>query len=162
MILVGVDPGHHGAIAVYDASSRRVCAVHDMPIYRKVVARGERTRIDPLRLFRIIDEIGATGADCVIIEDVQGRGLQKGASEMGYGVGLIHMACTIAKLTVEMVQPATWKRKLRVPADKKGATERAELLFPQQRELFRGSRGGFLDGRAEAAMIALYGAEKRA
>jgi crossover junction endodeoxyribonuclease RuvC len=62
----------------------------------------------------------------------------------------------LAALGVPMsfVAPATWKRALQVPAAKDGARARASQLLPAAAGHWPLVKH---DGRAEAALIALYG-----
>lgn len=159
MLIAGVDPGHSGAIAVLfcppgGAGKPRVLKLWDMPVtpgtgYRK------RYVLDGLR-----DTVRAvTAYDPVkfLVEDVHGRGGQKGGSTMGYGVGLIHMAATAAHLPLELVTPSRWKHDLRCPAEKKAATKLAATLIEDGAAWFYGPRSGALDGRAEACLLAYWG-----
>ncbi len=155
--MLGVDPGLSGALAVWDG---KVLSVKDMPIYTKLIGKKQRNRIDALQLLNEIETAQLCGVEIAYVEDVMGRGNQRGASEMGYGVGLIHMACVALKLRYEIVLPGAWKGRMKAPADKKQSAIRAGQLFPEYASLFRGPRGGTLDGRAEAAMIAMWGATR--
>ena len=55
-----------------------------------------------------------------------------------------------------LVSPVSWKRALGVPKAKDGARARASQLLPEAAHQWRLKRH---DGRAEAALLALYGAE---
>ena len=144
----------HGALALWDG---KTLAVQDMPIYEKKVGKMTRRAVDLLGLLDLLGSWGSIGVDCVWVEDVVGHGMQMGASTMGYGVGLIHMACVAHKLRYEVVAPNRWKARMKAPADKKQSVIRAGQLFPDHAGLFRGPKGGMMDGRAEAAMLAMYG-----
>ena len=74
------------------------------------------------------------------------------------GKGLIVGAAAALGIATTQVKPAAWKKSLRIPADKRAAVARATQLLPTLGGLFKGPRGGVFDGRAEAALIALYGA----
>ena len=73
------------------------------------------------------------------------------------------MACFYSNIIIETVTPMTWKAYMRVPgktkADDSAIMARADELFPEDRHLFRGPQGGKKLDRAEAAMIARYGAD---
>lgn len=152
MIHIGIDPGMHGALALWDGQH---LSVRDMPVYEREVARKVRRAVDAKGLLDWLGGMAAVGVECVWVEDVVGHGMQMGASTMGYGVGLIHMACVAHQLRYEAVAPNKWKARMKAPRDKKQSVIRAEQLFPNFG--FRGPKGGFLDGRAEAAMLAMYG-----
>ena len=52
------------------------------------------------------------------------------------------------------VSPLTWRKALQVPRGKDGSRLRASELLPAYAELWRRRRD---DGRAEAALLALWG-----
>lgn len=158
MLIVGIDPGAHGGVALVEGAT--LFDVWDMPVYRKKVGKTERARISLPGLLDLMSMVSTIGAECVWVEDVQGWGNQVGSSAFGYGIGAVHMACVAASLRYEVIQPGAWKRRYHLGKDKLASVEKAELAFPNQRDKFRGPKGGKLDGRAEAALIALYGAEK--
>ena len=72
--------------------------------------------------------------------------------------GILLGAGAALDIPVTLVKPTQWKRLMRVPADKRASVQRASQLFPHVASLFKGPRGGVFDGRAEAALIALFGA----
>jgi Holliday junction resolvasome RuvABC endonuclease subunit len=154
--IVGCDPGSSGAFVVLQTDTREI-EVFDMPVVKKTVNRSIRNRLD----FAGLDDLVAKFSDCdlVTLEDPGVRPRQAGSMAFGVGLGAVQYALWKARLRVEMIVPRKWKNALRVPADKNEAALRAEELFPRHRSLFRGPRGGLLDGRAEAAMLALYGAQ---
>lgn len=160
MIILGIDPGAHGALAMLSTADRALVSVEDMPGVRRKVGRSERIRVSVPALFSAISTCAVIGCDLVIVEDVQGRGNQTGGSQLSYNVGLLHMACEAAGLKWQPVTPAQWKRRFRLGADKRAAVDMALRQWPDQRQYFLGPRGGFLDGRAEAALLAQWGAEK--
>jgi len=161
VLIAGIDPGLDGAIVAYDADAGTLLAPWDMPTYSKLVARRERRRLDLVEIDKVIETLVLIGVDVVWIEDVAGRGNQVGGGQLSYGVGVLHAFCVARRLRYEVISPGAWKARLRAPAGKEGATQRAEALFPKQRALFRGPKGGKMDGRAEAAMIAFYGAMRK-
>lgn len=106
----------------------------------------------------------------------------------GYTVGLLYMACVMHRLPIETVPPQHWKKLMRVPgkarvrrddAEAKALTDeqrkalsktaskdaelaivhRADELFPDSRNLWRGARGGYMLDRAEAALLAKFGGD---
>ena len=172
MIIIGVDPGLHGAIAVYDSASGAVLEVFDTPTLTTIVGGKERERVDKAQLLHEAIRLRVQyGAAFVVIEELvapspinrkTGQKRQNGPAGLlaqGRVYGDTEMAFFGSRYRVEYVHPASWKKALRVPAVKTAAVARADELFPGNRSLWRGARGGALDGRAEAAMIAKYGAD---
>lgn len=157
----GIDPGLHGALAVISctagAQRPRLAAVDDLPTFRQRVGKGDRNRHDVAALNRLIASTAAVhGPAMVAIEQVQGRGNQTGGAQLSYCVGLLHMAAECHRLPVALVAPATWKAALRCPASKSQAAKLATVLIDGADDAFRGLRGGLLDGRAEAALLAYW------
>jgi hypothetical protein len=138
----------------------RVQVVEDMPVVKKRVGKTDRARLDFSGLDEILARLNVPEPiDLVVIEDPGARPAQAGAMAFGFSLGALHKTFHSLRWRVETIVPTKWKPALRAPKDKEQATQRAEELFPQSRELFRGPKGGKLDGRAEAAMLALYGAK---
>ena len=159
--VLGIDPGLEGAFALYDTDRPNdLLMVEDMPVVKRTVGKMQRPRLDMPKLEETIASYcDEHKVDLVTIEDPGTRPRQSGTMAFGFGLGAVHAFMFAKRLRVEIVVPTKWKKTLRVPKDKKEATYRAEELFPACRNLFRGPKGGTLDGRAEAAMIALYGAQ---
>ncbi len=180
-LFVGIDPGLKGAAAVYDSDTRRLVMVRPLPVAeRTLTTKNRRTekqreankpatakvrrRIDIPHLHQIITGINALDPVMVVLERVGRRPGESGADTAGFGAGAIIMACYAIGLRIEEVDANVWKKKMRVPADKIEAVARAELMFPLDRMMFRTNSTGLRsqtvrDGYAEAAMLAVYGAE---
>lgn len=164
-LVLGIDPGGNGAFAVYDSVTRRVVHIEDMPVWFQAVGKRKRKRIDAMALADLFEYYSLIGVELVVMEAVGGRTGQGAAAGFvfGYGVGMIYMACLYSKLILETIPPASWKRIMNVPgkskADDSAIIARADEMFPHDRHLFRGPKGGKLVDRAEAAMIAKFGAE---
>ena len=159
VLCAGIDLGLSGAIALIDASNERVFSVCPMPIVMRKVGKTNRKRLDYDGLWKLIGmcvDLGAT----MFCYEIPGAGFGAGGRELGEQVGAFRAFCHVANVRTEQVTPGKWKQALQVPADKKEACLRAEILFPKDREKLRGERGGRADGKAEAAMIGLYGVRK--
>lgn len=158
-MIIGVDPGKDGAFSLLNPDTGTVL-VWDMPTFAMTVGKTRKTRVDPVQVATLFDQFRLMGATTCVMEAVGGRPRQSAhnAFTFGWGAGLIYMACVNARIPIESVPPSVWKRMLRAPKEKKASVARADELFPDSRHLFRGKKGGLLDGRAEAAMLALYGA----
>ena len=151
-MILAVDPGLHGALAWTDGLA---LAVRDMPTRRQPVNGKDRLVIDEdgvaqmLRTCRI-------RTDTLLIEHVNGMPGQSGpaAFTFGYGVGVIVGAAKALGYRVETVAPSRWKGAMAVPADKDGARARASEAWPAYAGLWARKMD---DGRAESALMALYG-----
>lgn len=164
-LVLGVDPGGTGAFAVYCTETRRLVSVEDMPVWFQAVGKRKRKRVDALALADMFDVYEMMGVELVVMEAVGGRTGQGAAAGFvfGYGVGLIYMAALYSRIVIETVPPASWKKVMNVPgkqaADDSAIIARADELFPHDRHNFRGERGGKKVDRAEAAMLAKFGAD---
>lgn len=165
-LVLGIDGGNHGAFAVYDAASGRIVgAIQDMPLWFQTVGKKKRQRVDALALADMMDMFDTIGIGLAVLEAVGGRPRQSASAAFvfGYGIGLIYMSLLYAKIPIETVPPGTWKKIMNVPgktkADDSAILARADELFPHDRSQWRGERGGKKVDRAEAAMLAKFGAD---
>lgn len=165
-MILGIDPGAHGAFALYDPATGKLGGeIIDMPTWQQTVGRTKRTRIDPLALAEFFDTLPLLGVDLIVMEAVGGYGKQPGSAgfQFGYGVGLVAMCCVYARIPYETVIPSVWKQMLKVPGKKKASDDeimqRACQIFAGDSAQFFGPQGGKKVDRAEAAMIARYGGE---
>lgn len=169
-LVIGIDPGLQGALGEYDTTTGTLLRVFDMPTFGMKVGKRVRKRVDAIDLADYFETVKMChGNDVlVVIEAVGNRQQQSQASgtTAGYGIGLIFMACIMCRIPVETVPAREWKKMMKVPGKVKGLTEkqsteliirRAVELFPDDRDWFHGPRGGGKSGRAEAAMLALFG-----
>ena len=162
MITIGVDPGLHGAIAVYDAAAGAILEILDMPLTPVLVSGKQRMVLDVPQLHHEVGRLRKThGAALAVLEEVGAMPKDGAVSAFKFGwvAGVIYGAFSGYRFRIERIRPQVWKKALRVPALKAASVARADELFPASRNLWRGARGGALDGRAEAAMIAKYGAD---
>lgn len=171
--VIGVDPGLKGAIAVI---TQEAYAVHDVPTLtvegsrRRSARTGKMTtkkseRYDVAEIRRLITQIRdnahANGLPVELwVEDVHpmpGEG-SMGAFSLGKAMMLWEVAACWADIPFSKVHPMTWKRVMMngMGRKKDAAVARAQELFPNA--VLRGPMGGLKDGRAEALLIAKYGA----
>jgi len=83
----------------------------------------------------------------------------QGVSSMfrfGETYGATQMAVAAHKIPIQYVTPAKWKSHFRLNRDKGVSRGLATQRFPDCADLFKRVKD---DGRAEAALIALYGKE---
>lgn len=163
-VFIGIDPGLHGAIAAIavvsdvkfgDAISPASLYVADMPTHEITVNGKKRTQIDKHRLRDILTGIGP---GCrAFVEDVHSMPKQGVASSFKFGfvAGAIQQAVVDAGFELTLVPPQVWKRRFGLTSDKDAARARASAVFPGSAHLWSRKKD---DGRAEAALLALYGA----
>lgn len=149
--ILGVDPGLAGAIAFYFPAAPDRVAVEDMP-----VAGGA------LDAATLGDRIAQFKPDLAFVEAVHaGKGWGNGVTfNFGFGCGVVRGVLGALKVPTHMVTPTSWKRHHSLlHADKDASRALALRLFPRVASSFARKKD---DGRAEAALIALYGFEKLA
>ncbi len=172
-LVAGIDPGTNGAVAIYDIESKRTISIQDIPSWYQTVGKKKRKRIDTIALMELFDMLNLMGVELIVLEAVGGRPRQSASAGFvfGYTVGLIYMCAMYSKIMVETVPPQKWKKVLGVPGkqgnkdkDAKKQAEgdivnRANQLFPHDRELFRTERGALRMDRVDAAFLAKFGGD---
>lgn len=152
-MIIGIDPGLSGAVAFYNAFTREMSVV-DMP-----VSPGTKGKTDLMHRV-LYDHLAGLPPCDAWVENV-GAMPGQGVSSMfrfGQTVGAIHMAVAATGHSLRLVTPAKWKGYFGLVKDKGAARCLAAQRFPACADLFKRVRD---DGRAEAALIALYGAETK-
>ena len=158
-ILIAVDPGLTGAIASYDTKRGRL-DVMAMPTYLQAKGKAaKRVTLDENELVALITTLHGLGATHLFIEEVQGLPKQSASAafNFGYGYAVIITTARVLGMVVERVRPERWKAALRVPKDKNAARARASEMIPTHKHLWPLVKD---DGKAEAALIAIYGEQR--
>lgn len=148
-LFIGIDPGAKGSICLLDPVSQDMafCST-DQPII-KLVEWFERAKKE-----------GNIRYAC--IEDVHSMYGMSAKSNFNFGrnLQLLHDAIEVARLPKDMVQPKKWqklvglKQGLKSKEIKKAVATIATNLYPSA-PLY-GPKGGLLDGKSDALMIAHY------
>lgn len=151
---IGVDPGLDGAIAVVDKDGGLV-QIYDMPTVDVVVGGKSKCKVAPAA---IADELKfyTTNGRCVAIcESVSARPRQGVTSMFGFGrsLGVVEGVLAGMGIPYELVPPPTWVKHMRVAPGKGGSRSRAMEIWPSMAGEFKRVKD---DGRADAALIALY------
>jgi crossover junction endodeoxyribonuclease RuvC len=152
MHTVGIDPGIGGAIAWIDPDFG--VRIHDMPVM------GAKSLIDAPELAHILLHAQSRLKPLhIVIERAQAMPRQGIASAFNYGrgFGTIEGVVFALGLPHSFVTPAAWKRAAGLGSDKRDAIARAIQLRPDAAPLLRRAKA---HGRAEALLIAIYGAGK--
>lgn len=148
-LIVGIDPGAKGALAFLGAESSWPYGIEDMPTATGAALGAAITDL--------IADWEPHTIDAAWVEQVASRPGQGVASTFKFGVnyGAILGALGALRIPVHHVTPGVWKRNQRVTKDKGSSRQRAAELWPVQSSTFARVKD---DGRAEAALIARYGA----
>lgn len=160
MLIISVDPGLTGALAMID--HRGLQAVADMPIMAKSSGT-VKNQVNAAALTTLLQE-WCNGHDkneiMVLMEAQHAMGKQKngrsqGASSnfsLGHTAGIIEGVVVAKGLPHEIVTPQSWKKHYGLDSDKEKARTLAQRLYPEA------SLARMKDhNRAEAILIAAYG-----
>lgn len=152
-LFIGVDPGLHGAIALYNPDAACPLQIKDVPTHELTVNGKKRLQIDKHKLSLLLRYPAARA----FIEDVHSMPKQGVASSFKFGfvAGCIQQAVVDAGFELVLVPPQVWKRRFNLTSDKDASRARASELLPAHAHLWPLKKH---DGRAEAALLALYGA----
>lgn len=150
--VLGVDPGLSGGLALLD-TDLDLLVVRDMP-----VVRVGKSRI--LHLAELTRLVVAWEPTAAWVERVHSMPKQGVASTFSFGMnyGLIRGVLAGLKVRTVLVTPQEWKRLFRLGSDKRESRVTAGLMFPSNAGDFSRVKD---DGRAEAALLALFGSGQR-
>lgn len=152
-MIVGIDPGLSGALAFLSAGSV-VC--YDMPVLRLLRNGKNKGEVDGHSLAALLHAERPDHAFVEMVNAMPGQGVSSMfAFGKAYGVVIGVLAAQGVPMT--FVSPARWKRALGVPAAKDGAKARASQLLPSAAGQWPLAKHA---GRAEAALLALYGSQQ--
>jgi crossover junction endodeoxyribonuclease RuvC len=161
MLILGIDPGAHGALALLDASKAvpNLLMVRDMPTTQ--VKRGQRevNEVNAPMLAAMVRDFQKLGQiEAGFVEQV-GAMPGQGVSSMfafGRAFGVLEGVLAGCGVPCTRVPPQTWQRAMRVRGGKDGSRERAAAVYPRDAHLFARKKD---DGRSDATLIASYGAQ---
>ena len=154
MIILGIDPGLSGALALYDTSEQTV-EVFDMPVL-DLVRNGKKKR--EVSAQALANLLAATTIKAAFVERVNAMPGQGVTSVFSFGrsTGIVEGILAAYDIPTTLVTPQAWQKAVGQRAGKDGSRERAMQLFPAQADLFQRKKD---DGRSDAALIAYYGAK---
>lgn len=149
-MIIGIDPGFTGALAVFE--NGHPVTVYDMPVLKV----GKKTELNEIALLNILQShIGAS----VFVEKAQtmpGQGISStGRYLVGYGI--IRGMITALMMPLTLVHPKTWKAKLMrdMQKEKQASVLRCQQLYPEFAcEWLKLKKH---HGRADAILLAAYG-----
>jgi hypothetical protein len=160
VIIAGCDPGADGAVAFLDAETMRVIALVDMPM------SGADLRVRELALDLVAALDGRRCGHLWIERQAPfAGGTRKIGASSAFNLGQRYMAVMAIAAChgwpYEIVSAAKWKRHYGIAAAKSLALHTAGKLLPEDAGLWTARRGyctrARAIGRAESALIALYG-----
>lgn len=141
-LIIGIDPGKHGAFAGIDGRNGKLLWVEDMPLVDKAVS--------PTLVAQVL-RLRSDDADVqVVVERVHSMTGQGVSTTFTFGVNYGIVLGAAAWFPVQTVPPTSWKKWMRVTADKETSRARALALWPEHAETFKRKMDA---DRAEAALI---------
>ena len=148
MIIYGIDPGLSGAIARFDLTEGYL-EIHDMP----VMEVNKKKVVSPQLVSDILRQQHAP----VYIEKVGAMPGQGVTSMFSFGrsYGILLGCAAGLQMPTTVITPQMWMRALNCQKGKDGNRQRACELVPNYSQLFARKKD---DGRADAALLAYYGA----
>lgn len=152
-LVLGIDPGKSGALVWLDADTKRVVTYVDMP--QNGIELSRSLRLAPEIKFAVIEAVSA-----MTYTDEEGKKRGQGAAasfNFGFGAGMLDGALCALGIPIYYVVPGTWKALYGLSSDKSKSIELAKKKFPQFAPQLTLKKH---DGRAEAALLALFGAER--
>ena len=154
--VLGIDPGAHGAIAVFDGGE--LFTIIDMPVTAE--ANGRTATNAPL-LAGILARTHAREAFCEFVGPRPTDGSVQ-AFAFGRCRGAIEGVVAALSIQIDFITPPAWKRLVGIPPGKDGAKDaaRSEAIrrWPDKAAWFARVKD---DGRAEASLIAVAGLMRR-
>lgn len=144
--IVGLDPGASGAVAFYYPDRPQLIAAHDVPLVEK--------QINAAALYDLIRQYSPEFAVVELVHSMPKQGV---ASSFNFGksYGVALGVIGSLKIPSAHVSPTKWKKYFGLSADKEQSRALAISKWPAS-EHFRRKKD---NGRAEAALLALYGAQ---
>src|SRR5690625_585132 len=103
MIVIGIDPGVSGAIAVLGADHP---GLHDMPVMAK--GKGNKRQVNAAALADLLSQAREIGDDTVVmLEQVGAMPGQGVSSTFGFGesLGVVRGVCGALRLPLQLVTP---------------------------------------------------------
>lgn len=151
-MILGVDPGLSGALAIYEPKTKELR--HAFPIPTFLDAKGKK-HIN-IALLSLFVEEHAKSIEKAIVEDVHAMPGQGVVSMFRFGqaLGIVEGILGSFFLPVVKASPAVWKGIFKLSRDKKQSREMAATLFPDFSQQFAKPKS---DGIAEAALLAVFG-----
>jgi hypothetical protein len=166
-IIVGIDSGASGAIALLDSDTGELLAVDDMPVDKVQTGKHVRSRLNRNRTLELLHR--ARGAQA-FVERPDYRPMRQtnkatgqteerqigsaGAGSFGEHYGGVTMAAAAAGMSITEVRAGAWKKSIGASGDKDTVRRRSQELWPAQAHRFSRKKD---DGRGDACLLAYYG-----
>lgn len=163
MLVVGIDPGKSGALCILNATTREIVTIFDMPLLESdgtVDAKLLAVLLSQHNLkLAVLEDVSAM---TYMALDANGKRVKRGqgaAASFAFGEskGAVRGVLGALGIRTFLVKPAVWKSLLGLSSNKKESLELARKTFPSHDSQFLLMKH---DGRAEAALLAMFGADR--
>lgn len=150
-VILGIDPGLKGALAFLMPGGKIETFL--MPVLK--AKKGQN--LDEHALARMLDA-RARDIEYATLESQWSRKGDSGPSafKVGMNFGALRMLLASNFIPYQLISPQRWKRFMGVTSDKDSSRVRASQLLPHSSDQWRLRTH---EGRAEAALIAIYGSK---
>lgn len=155
-LTLGIDPGLTGALAFVD-DDFKLQYVYDMPTFEAVVNKKKKNYVDLKALGELIRSHNVKACYVEKVFAMSNQGVTSVFS-LGYSYGTVCGAAAGAGIPVTQVLPSVWKKHFKMTSDKDKCRLFAMDVFPDWKATFKRKMD---HGRAEACLIALYGAMQK-
>ena len=158
MIIIGIDPGLSGAIAILD--DKKVLSIFEMP----VMAEGKKNKrqLNSAQLVNIIkSNIIKSDEIAVVVEQVNAMPGQGVTSMFNFGqtFGAIKGVCAALELPIFFVRPSKWKKHFELINTHKDASRtKAIEMFPKISSILSKKKDV---NKSDAILIARFFSETR-
>jgi len=158
-LIIGIDPGLNGAVAIIDGDSGELVEVYDMPTFNtpsKSRKQGFLSHLDVHALSSFLDPWAPYVKFAVLEEPgaMPNQGLGS-TFRFGHVCGAIHGVLAGHYMTVIPVKPGAWKLAMGLGAAKTAAREATDKIYPQHKNLWKRVKDA---DRSEAILLCQYGA----
>lgn len=156
IIVIGIDPGLHGAISMLDGERGDVLLVMDTPFVRVkdswTVRKSSMDRVD-----KVLD--GFKKKTCIMERMyATGRDGREGILTLGTTYGaMFALFCHRIDGTILLVRPKEWKKYFHLSSDKQLSIDLVKKLYPKAGRWIKRKMD---HGRAESILIARYYLER--
>lgn len=149
-VLIGIDPGVKGALAVLSADGRELLAVHDLPTRKQGKGGAASSQmVCALSLADLLKPYLAGGAAAAIeVAIVKPPSKLVAARTIGLNYGIVLATLALLGVGVQELPPHEWKKRMSLGDDKADSESLALTLYPSARPLLT------RHDRAEAVLIA--------
>ena len=155
-MIAGIDPGLSGALFFLDPNHLSAGEAVDLPVHLLMRGGKKKREVDVSGLIEILAGRRLEHAFLEQVSAMPGQGVSS-VFAFGKAYGVILGAIAAHSIPLTLVAPIVWKRALAVPKAKDGARARASQLLPDAAHQWPRVHH---HSRAEAALLALYGARK--